>query len=145
MDNNNNNRNGNNQNQNQKKPSPMMILLTVLITILMLSACWSMFMGDSTDNDVTYSQFVSDLEAGKIEAIEISNGVVKYELKETGDEKPVNPFAFYGSKTPKIYHTLLIEDYDTVTQRAIEKGVDINGVSTSTMNTIMMMLIALES
>jgi len=138
---NNNNRNGNNQNQNQKKPSPMMILLTVLITILMLSACWSMFMGGDTDNDVTYSQFVSDLEAGKIEAIEISNGVVKYELKETEDEKPVNPFSFYGSKAPKIYHTLLIEDYDTVTQRAIEKGVDINGVSTSTMNTIMNVLL----
>ncbi len=143
MDNhNNNNRNGNNQNQNQKKPSPMMILLTMLITILMLSACWSMFMGgNGTEEEVTYSQFVSDLEAGKIEAIEISNGVVKYELKETGDEKPVNPFALYGGKTTKIYHTLLIEDYTTVTQRAIEKGVDINGVSTSTMNTIMNVLL----
>ncbi len=144
MDNhNNNNRNGNNQNQNQKKPSPMMILLTVLITILMLSACWSMFMGGGTDNEVTYSQFVSDLEAGKIEAIEISNGVVKYELKENGEEKPISIFSPYAGKSPKIYHTLLIEDYDTVTQRAIEKGVDINGVSTSTMNTIMNVLLTI--
>ena len=143
MDNRNNNKgNGNNQNQNQKKPSPMMILLTVLITILMISACWSMFMGGTgMEEEVTYSQFISELEAGKIEAIEISSGTVKYKLKETEIKKPTNPFVSYGGKATKIYHTLLIEDHTTVTQRAIEKGVDINGVSTSTADMIMNVLL----
>ena len=143
MDNHNsNNRNGNNQNQNQKKPSPMMILLTVLVTILMISACWSMFMGGSVgEEDVTYSQFISELEAENIEAIEISNGTVKYKLKETEKDKPVNPFTMYGGKTSKIYKTMLIEDYTTVTQRAIAKGVDINGISTSTGDMIMNVLL----
>ncbi|MBR4084468.1 MAG: ATP-dependent zinc metalloprotease FtsH [Lachnospiraceae bacterium] len=139
---NNNNRSGNNQNQNQKKPSPMMILLTVLITILMLSACWSMFTGGAgTEEEVTYSQFVTDLEAGKIDAIEITNSTVKYKLKETETDKPTNLFAIYGSRATKIYHTLLIEDHTTVTQRAIEKGVDINGVSSSAMDMIMNVLL----
>ena len=143
MDSHNNNKgNGNNQNQNQKKPSPMMILLTVLITILMLSACWSMFTGGAgTEEEVTYSQFVTDLEAGKIDAIEITSSTVKYKLKETETDKPINPFALYGGKASKIYHTLLIEDHTTVTQRAIEKGVDINGVSSSAMDMIMNVLL----
>ena len=143
MDNQNYNKgNRNNQNQNQKKPSPMMVLLTILITILMLSACWSMFMGGSgTEEEVTYSQFISELEAGKIDAIEISSGTVKYKLKETEGDKVINPFARYAGKATKIYHTLLIEDYTTVTQRAIEQGVDINGVSTSTADMIMNVLL----
>ena len=79
MENQNNKGNGNNpnQNQNQKRPSPMMILLTVLITILMISACWSMFSGGGSEEEVSYSQFISELEADRIDAIEITIGSVK--------------------------------------------------------------------
>ncbi len=142
MENQNNKGNGNNPNQNQKRPSPMMILLTVLITILMISACWSMFSGGAgSEEEVTYSRFISELEADRIDAIEITSGSVKYKLKEDAEQKPTNPYSFYFGKSSKIYHTLLIEDHTTVTQRAIEHGVEIKGVSNSTGDMIMNVLL----
>ena len=142
MENQNNKGNGNDPNQNQKRPSPMMILLTVLITILMISACWSMFSGGSgSEEEVTYSQFISDLEADRIDAVEISSGSVKYKLKEDAEQKPSSPYAYYFGKSSKIYHTLLIEDHTTVTQRAIAHGVEIKGVSNSTGDMIMNVLL----
>ncbi len=141
MENQNNKGNGNNPNQNQKRPSPMMILLTVLITILMISACWSMFSGGGSEEEVSYSQFISELEADRIDAIEITSGSVKYKLKEDAEQKQSSPYAYYFGKSSKIYHTLLIEDHTTVTQRAIAHGVEIKGISNSTGDMIMNVLL----
>ncbi len=141
MENQNNKGNGNNPNQNQKRPSPMMILLTVLITILMISACWSMFSGGAgSEEEVTYSRFISELEAERIDAIEITSGNVKYKLKEEFDKKSSNPYGYFG-KSSKIYTTLLIEDHTTVTQRAIAHGVEIKGVSSGTGDMIINVLL----
>ncbi len=131
--------NGNNSNQTPKRPSAMMILVAVLISLLLFSVCWSLlFSSSNTKKKVQYSQFIEELEAGKVEAIEITGGEVQYTLKkEEGKETVFDPYAFMMGTTQKVYYTLLIEDSSILTQRAIDLGVDINGVSTSTSNLIL--------
>ncbi len=131
--------NGNNPNQTPKRPSAMMILVAVLISLLLFSVCWSLlFSSSNTKKEVQYSQFIEELEAGKVEAIEITGGEVQYTLKkEEGKETVFDPYAFMMGTTQKVYYTLLIEDSSILTQRAIDLGVDINGVSTSTSNLIL--------
>lgn len=140
MDNQNNNR-GNGNNPTPKRPSPMMILLTVLITILMLSACWSMFMGGSnSEKEVSYSQFISDLNNDKIDAVEITSGTVKYKLKDEKSSQFKSPYA-YLLKGETVYYTLLIENTETVTQRVLQKNIEITGVSSSTADMILNILL----
>ena len=132
MDNKKNNMgNGNNPNEKPKRPGFMMILIAILISILMFSACWSMFMGSSSKSkEVSYSQFISELDGGKINTIKINGGQIEYTLlEEPKEEAMLAPF--YLPNTPKVYYTLLIEDEGTITQRAIDKGVEIKGVSSS--------------
>ena len=132
MDNKNNNMgNGNNPNEKPKRPGFMMILIAILISILMFSACWSMFMGSSSKGgEVSYSQFISELDEGKIKTIKINGGQIEYTLLEEPKEE-VRLSPFYLPNNPKVYYTLLIEDEGTITQRAIDKGVEIKGVSSS--------------
>ena len=49
-----------------------MIVVSALISLVMFAICWQLFLGDSGNTqEVAYSQFIEDLEAGKIENAEI--------------------------------------------------------------------------
>ena len=134
--------NGNNPNQNQKRPSGMMVIMMALISIIMFSMLFSVFMGGSgEEEEVAYSEFVTQLENGKIETVEITDERVSYVLKEDDEKESLNPYLAVFGNNPKVYYTLRIEDMDSVTARVLEQGVEIRGVSTSMANFIMNLLL----
>ncbi len=134
MDNNQNK--NNNGNQPPKKPNVLMLLLAGLSTILIVVMMWNTMIGDASGTQpVNYTQFLSDLKAGKVEAVEVqSTGRVLYTLKEVeSDEKTEKKgnqalYALYMKSIPTTYSTVLMEDLDTLTARLEEHQVDGNRV-----------------
>ncbi len=134
MDNNQNK--NNNGNQPPKKPNLLMLLLAGLSTILIVVMMWNTMIGDASGTQpVNYTQFLSDLKAGKVEAVEVqSTGRVLYTLKEVeSDEKTEKKgnqalYALYMKSIPTTYSTVLMEDLDTLTARLEEHQVDGNRV-----------------
>ncbi|MBQ7774649.1 MAG: ATP-dependent zinc metalloprotease FtsH [Lachnospiraceae bacterium] len=144
MENQNNNRgNGGNNNQNPKRPSLMTVVVAILISLLMGAMFWSLFMGDSANvQEVTYSEFITHLESGKIEEVELTNERITYTLKEEKKENNAVLYPFYFGMSPQVYSAILIEDHDIVTQRLMDAEVpSYGGVSTSTSDLILNMLL----
>ncbi len=139
MDNNMNRQNngGNKKNGNEppKKPNLIMVILFALTTLIMAYVIydWMFGMPDNGD-EVSYTQFLQEIEDGKVEAVEVqSTGEVYYVLKDEYEKKPSekesallqNLLGFGGPVSVKTqYKTILMEDPDTLTARLKEAGID---------------------
>ena len=156
MDNQNRQNNGPNGGQNgngdnNKRPSMMMVLLWALSSIIVFIFCWNLFVGGgSYEKEVEYTQFIDDLEAGKIDKIQIVGERVSYTLvKEEVEENVKNPLSIYGfsMEAPEItYYAIGSENGTAVTARVDaarkELGVSttLEVVSSSTMDSIISFL-----
>ena len=123
--------NGNGGNGSPRRPSILMLLLAGLSTLLIIFMLWNMMFGGSGNTrEVTYTQFLEFVNADKVEAIDVqSNGQILFTLKE--EEKtgtvPSNPYAaIYGGNMQVTYSTIMMEEFDTLTARMIEHGIDAN-------------------
>ena len=123
--------NGNGGNGSPRRPSILMLLLAGLSTLLIIFMLWNMMFGSSGNTrEVTYTQFLEFVNADKVEAIDVqSNGQILFTLKE--EEKtgtmPSNPYAaIYGGNMQVTYSTIMMEEFDTLTARMIEHGIDAN-------------------
>ena len=134
MENNHNNLNNGqgpegNNGKEPKKVNLMLLLIAALMTLLFVSY-FSKLINNGTETQITYSEFVSMLEAGQIESVQISPDVIYIKKIETEDKKEKkNPFTslIYGSDE-KVLYTAKIEDDNTLTQRLLEAGnVEIDG------------------
>lgn len=137
--------NGGSNNQKPERPSIMMILIMILLSVVLVSMLWSLFFGDSGNVvEVPYSTFIEKMEADQIEKVEISGETVTYTLKSQDSEQlPQNLYELYSRNVKIEYKTLLIENVETVTQRALEHGAEVYGVSTSVGEWIMQILMTL--
>ncbi len=128
-----------------ERPSIMMILIMILLSVVLVSMLWSLFFGDSGNVvEVPYSTFIEKLEEDQIEKVEISGETITYTLKsQDQDQVPQNLYELYSRNAKAEYTTLLIENVETVTQRALEHGVEVYGVSTSVGEWIMQILMTL--
>ncbi len=133
---------GNNDNkQNPKRPSFMGIVITALISLIMFSLLWSLMGSSNASKEVAYSEFVADLEAGKIDEIEITGDIVSYTLKQEEKEPQGGLYGLYSGNTKTIYSAVMIETESLVTQRALEQGVSISGITTSMGDLLMNVLL----
>ncbi len=134
MENNQNNLNNgpgqdNNGGREPKKVNLMLLLVAALMTLLFVSY-FSKFMNNDSETQITYSEFVTMLEAGQVESVQISSDIIyikKVESEEENEKK--NPFLtlMYGSDEQVLY-TAKIEDDNTLTQRLLDAGnVEIDG------------------
>ncbi|MDE7223622.1 MAG: ATP-dependent zinc metalloprotease FtsH [Acetatifactor sp.] len=139
--------NGGNGGNNQKpqRPSIMVILVTVLLSLLMLSMLWTIFFGKNANVvEVPYSTFVEKMDADQIKSVQISGENITYTLKDTvTDESAPQLYDLYMRRVEVEYQTLQIENTETVTQRALEHGVEVYGVSTSVGEWIMQIVVTL--
>ena len=113
---------GNNgNNQNPKKQNLLILLIAALISLLCISYFMKAITG-ATNREITYNEFVSMVEAGEIESVEIeSSQIVIYpKIKETNN-------LFYYTQPVITYYTGKIEDDDTLTQRLLDAGVEVKG------------------
>ena len=134
------NNNGNN-NQNPKRPSFMAIVIAVLFTLIMFAIFWSLMGSGTSTKEVKYSEFITDLESGKIDEIEINGEIISYTLKKDNDTKTKGLYSLYLGSIKTVYSAVMIESESIVTQRALEQGVVISGITTSMGDLIMNILI----
>ena len=127
-----------------KRPSFMMVLVAGLISLVMFAVCWQIFVGDgSNSQEVDYSQFIEDLEAGRIAEAEITDDRIAYKLvKEESEEKDSLLYQLYFGQPEIVYYAIRIEDADTLTARLEEYEVPkYRGVTSGGMSLIMNLLI----
>ncbi len=123
--------NNGNGNGSPRKPSILMLLLAGLSTLLIIFMLWNMmFGGNGNTREVSYTQFLKYVNEDKVEAIDVqSNGQILFTLKEGEKTGQVtsNPYAaLYGGSIQVTYSTIMMEDFDTLTARMIEHGIDAN-------------------
>ena len=151
----NNGSNGNNGNgggnRPPKRPSTLMMILSALITIIFALMLYNAVFGTDKSTEVPYTEFLKDLEADKVEAVNVNkeNGVITVRLKQeaTPTPEPDSYINFYGitqkamQSSQTVYYTMLMEDLDTLTARLQEHDVQGTRISSDVLDTVVQFLI----
>lgn len=124
-----NNGGGNNGNQPPRRPNIMMVMMAVLSTILLIFMLWTLLNGSGGNTEeVSYTKFLEFLNGDKVEALEVqSTGRIEFVLKEEEKEGEDSSFQItypFYAKMRTTYSTIMMEDFDTLTARLEEHGVD---------------------
>mgnify|MGYP003370498964 CR=1 FL=1 len=151
--NNGNGSNGNNGGGNRppKRPSTLMMILSALITIIFALMLYNAVFGTDKSTEVPYTEFLKDLEADKVEAVNVNkeNGVITVRLKQeaTPTPEPDSYINFYGitqkamQSSQTVYYTMLMEDLDTLTARLQKHDVQGTRISSDVLDTVVQFLI----
>ena len=123
--------NGNGGNEPPKKPSVMMIILVALSTLMIVYVMWTwMFGSTSSGEEVSYTQFLEQLNDGKVEAVQVqSNGEIWYTLKAEEQSTTLELPGLIGMSTQtakKRYVTVPLSsgDLNELTGLLQEQGID---------------------
>ena len=145
-----NNGNGGNGNRPPRRPSILMMILSGLMTVIVVLMLYNAFFGTNTGTEVSYTDFLKDLDADRVAAVEVNkeSGVVTVQLKQEAavTPEPGSYINFYGitqkvTQSQTVYYTMLMEDLDTLTARLQEHDVQGNRVTSNTSNFLMEILI----
>ena len=125
------NRNNGNNKGNQrggqppKKQNLLVFLMATLISLVVMSY-FMKSMDTSTNKEIPYNEFVTMLEAGEVESVYIgSDRIVIYPIEEN-EPKPQNlTMLMMQMQNEFTYYTGRAESNDTLTQRLLEAGVEI--------------------
>ena len=123
--------NGGHGGQPPRKPNPIMTVLAVLSTVLLIFALYSYFTAGSEANEVSYSKFLSYIEDGSVEEVNLLNsGKIQFTLKKNEEDRlpgtgvPSFGLGLYAQRASSQYSTILMEDMDTLMSRLEEHGID---------------------
>ncbi len=120
MNNDNNQNNQNNRPNDPKAPKIAPMLIAVLVILLIVSY-FSRALTSVTNKEITYSEFITMLESGKVDKVQLSsdkiNIVPKEETVDTG----------YRTRERVTYCTGYVEDKDALSQRLLDAGVEVSG------------------
>ncbi len=145
-----NNGNGGNGNRPPRRPSILMMILSGLMTVIAILMLYNAFFGTGNGTEVSYTDFLKDLEADKVEAVEVNkeSGVITVQLKKEAAAAPApdSYVTFYGitqkaTQSKTVYYTMLMEDLDTLTARLQEHGVTGTRISSNTSSFLMEILV----
>ena len=145
-----NNGNGGNGNRPPRRPSILMMILSGLMTVIAILMLYNAFFGTDNGTEVSYTDFLKDLEADKVEAVEVNkeSGVITVQLKKEAAATPApdSYVTFYGitqkaTQSKTVYYTMLMEDLDTLTGRLQEHGVTGTRISSNTSSFLMEILV----
>ena len=145
-----NNGNGGNGNRPPRRPSILMMILSGLMTVIAILMLYNAFFGTGNGTEVSYTDFLKDLEADKVEAVEVNkeSGVITVQLKKEAAATPApdSYVTFYGitqkaTQSKTVYYTMLMEDLDTLTGRLQEHGVMGTRISSNTSSFLMEILV----
>ncbi|MCR5671233.1 MAG: ATP-dependent zinc metalloprotease FtsH [Butyrivibrio sp.] len=129
MDNNQNQRNNNPGGGNNNSPRKQNIIL-LLVAALVTMICMTYFLrafSENTNREITYSEFMSMVDKGEVESIVIESDRVDIYPKETKDEDKLGKGYYYWTgNTTVTYYTGKAEEDSVLTQRMLEKGVEVS-------------------
>ena len=126
MDNNNNN-DPKRYNKPQMPRSPWFYVMVVLLGVLLISSIVSArsLLGGTVET-VEYSAFISMVDEGQVDRVQIGSGIISFTLKTDS----TLPRWFYDGTAAKTYQTVAVEDPYLV-DRLLRAGVEFGGESSS--------------
>ncbi|MBP5298916.1 MAG: ATP-dependent metallopeptidase FtsH/Yme1/Tma family protein, partial [Lachnospiraceae bacterium] len=131
MENNNNQGGNGNPNNQNRKPSLSFIMLAILFTIFLVSIIMRLFSGDSSQ-EISYTEFLTMVEEGKVESVEISVDKSRLTIFTPGQAKQSNnlpDWYIYGNmvgKSGETYYTGYVDDDENLIPFLKEHNVEIN-------------------
>ena len=119
--------NGGNGNggKDPRKQNIIMFLIAALISLLLISSFVKLLTGGS-EKEISYNEFISMLEDGKVETVVIGSDRVYIQPKS--EKESANPLLYlYGMNPSVSYYTGKIEEDDTLTARLLKYEVEVKG------------------
>ena len=114
-------RNGGQGDQNPRRQSLLLLLVAALVTLLCMSY-FMKIMNSATNREIPYNEFISMVEAGQVESVEIGTDQLTILPKQPEEKKGL----LY--QTPTVtYYTGKVESDDSLTQRLLAANVEIVG------------------
>ena len=146
--NNSSNNQGNNQNgKNSKRPNIIMFVVAALLSVFLVLTLMNLLTGD-TEEEISYSEFVTMIEEGKIESVEIDSDRIYITPKsETPAENnsilTYMSFLYgYGTGKDKTFYTGKVEEDDTLTARLLDAEIEVKGRVTNSGNVVLSFLLS---
>lgn len=111
--------NGNNgSNNNNKKQSLLLLLVASMISLLMIS--WFLSLGNGQEQQINYSDFITKLESGEVEAVEVTDKQINIYLKPKDKDNPfVRTVLFTGKMEGEDALTERLAKYDVEYRKEI--------------------------
>ena len=136
-----NNKKGNQQGgKNPKKQNLLVFLIATLISLVMMSYFMKSMDGTSS-KEIPYNEFVTMLEAGEVESVYIgSDRIVIYPIEEEKTQPQSLTMMMIQMQNEFTYYTGRAESNDTLTQRLLDAGVEIEPEIPESSNLLMDML-----
>ncbi len=123
-------------NGDPKKQSLIILIIAALITLFSISV-FMKFMAGSTNQEISYNEFVTMVEQGKVESVVVDSDKITIYPKKEKDE---NPFLYvYGGSIT--YYTGKMEEDDALTARLLEHNVEVNKQVADSSSVIMTVLL----
>lgn len=117
------NGNPNGSGKGPRKQNIVLMLLATLVTLLFMSYFMKL-MNTATNPEITYTEFLEMLEDGKVGSVTIAADQI-YIVPPKDQEDRGGLFA--NQEPTVVYHTGKVESDDSLTQRLISYGVEIEG------------------
>ena len=130
MDNNQNQRNNNplgggNGGGSPRKQNIILLLVAALVTMVCMTYFLRAF-SENTNSEVSYTEFIKMVDEGKVERIVIEDDRVNIYPKETKAEDQLGFGYSLTGYTTITYYTGKAEEDSVLTQRMLDKGVEVS-------------------
>ena len=123
-----------------RKQNIVMYIVAALLSLLLVSLFVNMMTG-SSNQEITYNEFIQMLEKGEVDSVIISTDRIYIEREKEGEK--VSPLMYlYGINPSVTYYTGKIEEDDTLTARLLEHQVEVKGEVADGTSTIIMFLLS---
>ena len=130
MDNNQNQRNNNpmggNNGNSPRRQNIILLLVAALVTMICMTYFLRAF-SENTNREISYTEFISMVNEGKIERITIEDDRVNIYPKETKAEDQLGAgYYYFAGATTVTYYTGKAEEDSVLTQRMLDAGVEVS-------------------
>ena len=127
--------------QPPKKQNLLVFLVATLISLVMMSY-FMKSMDGGTSKEIPYNEFVSMLESGDVESVHIgSDKIVIYPVEEEKTQPQNLTMLMMQMQSDFTYYTGRAESNDTLTNRLLEAGVEIESEIPESSNMLLDMLL----
>lgn len=119
-----------------KKQSLIILIIAALVTLFSISM-FMKFMTGSTNQEISYNDFVAMVEKGEVESVVVDSDKITIYPRQ---EKDANPFLYaYGGSV--IYYTGKMEEDDALTARLLQYDVEMSKQVADSSSVIMTVLL----
>lgn len=123
-----------------KKQNIIMFVIAALISLLLVSSFVKLMTG-SSEEEISYNEFIQMLDEGKVESVLISTDRIYIQSK--ADQVSQSPLLYlYGINPTVSYYTGKIEEDDTLTNRLLEHNVEVKGQVADGTSTVISFLLS---